>query len=157
MERETGIEPVTSSLGSWRSTAELLPLNFVRLPLRCIQDNGHRPCVCLSPALFVTFPLGTCVRTHLAARPAPGVIDLAVSDFKSSDSKMDFELDEITIDDVQKAFLSGQYSSRSLADTTAGSLALVGARPANDAFVAAQLRLAALGDALSLRSRAWIS
>ena len=26
MERETGIEPVTSSLGSWRSTAELLPL-----------------------------------------------------------------------------------------------------------------------------------
>jgi hypothetical protein len=25
MERETGIEPVTSSLGSWRSTAELLP------------------------------------------------------------------------------------------------------------------------------------
>jgi hypothetical protein len=31
MERETGIEPVTSSLGSWRSTAELLPLNLVRL------------------------------------------------------------------------------------------------------------------------------
>ena len=26
MERETGIEPATSSLGSWRSTAELLPL-----------------------------------------------------------------------------------------------------------------------------------
>ena len=25
LERETGIEPVTSSLGSWRSTAELLP------------------------------------------------------------------------------------------------------------------------------------
>ena len=25
MERETGIEPVTSSLGSWRSTSELLP------------------------------------------------------------------------------------------------------------------------------------
>src|SRR6202020_1532186 len=28
LERETGIEPVTSSLGSWRSTAELLPLYF---------------------------------------------------------------------------------------------------------------------------------
>src|ERR1700730_7651342 len=28
MERETGIEPATSSLGSWRSTAELLPLRF---------------------------------------------------------------------------------------------------------------------------------
>ena len=27
MERETGIEPATSSLGSWRSTAELLPLS----------------------------------------------------------------------------------------------------------------------------------
>jgi amidase len=118
--------------------------------------------------------------------------------------KKDFELDEITIDDLQKAFLSGQYSSRSLAEkylariqeidkagpmvnsvielnpealqiadaldlerkakgprgplhgipvlikdnidtgdrmnTTAGSLALLGGRPANDAFVAAQLR-----------------
>ena len=30
MERETGIEPVTSSLGSWRSTAELLPLRCER-------------------------------------------------------------------------------------------------------------------------------
>src|SRR5215467_11422542 len=31
MERETGIEPATSSLGSWRSTAELLPLiNYLR-------------------------------------------------------------------------------------------------------------------------------
>ena len=27
MERETGIEPATSSLGSWHSTAELLPLS----------------------------------------------------------------------------------------------------------------------------------
>ena len=28
MERETGIEPATSSLGSWHSTAELLPLDL---------------------------------------------------------------------------------------------------------------------------------
>jgi hypothetical protein len=42
MERETGIEPVTSSLGSWRSTAELLPLNFVRLPFQRIRDNGSK-------------------------------------------------------------------------------------------------------------------
>ena len=42
MERETGIEPVTSSLGSWRSTAELLPLNFVRVPFQAIQNNGSR-------------------------------------------------------------------------------------------------------------------
>ena len=41
LERETGIEPVTSSLGSWRSTAELLPLNFVRLSFRPIQDNAR--------------------------------------------------------------------------------------------------------------------
>ena len=129
-----------------------------------------------------------------AAAPAPGIIDF----------KKDFELDEITIDDLQKAFLSGQYSSRSLTEkylariqeidkagpmvnsvielnpealqiadaldqerkakgprgplhgipvlikdnidtgdrmnTTAGSLALLGARPANDAFVASRLR-----------------
>ena len=29
MERETGLEPATSSLGSWHSTTELLPLAFV--------------------------------------------------------------------------------------------------------------------------------
>ena len=28
LERETGLEPVTSSLGSWHSTTELLPLGF---------------------------------------------------------------------------------------------------------------------------------
>ena len=32
MERETGIEPATSSLGSWRSTAELLPLSWANVP-----------------------------------------------------------------------------------------------------------------------------
>ncbi len=130
--------------------------------------------------------------------PAPGP---AAGDFVT-----DFEFDEITIDDVQKAFQSGQYSSRSLTEkylkrigeidktgpmlnsiielnpdalriadavdqerkskgprgplhgipvlikdnidtadrmsTTAGSMALLGSRPANDAFVAAQLRKA---------------
>ena len=29
MERETGFEPATSSLGSWHSTTELLPRSFV--------------------------------------------------------------------------------------------------------------------------------
>ena len=28
LERETGFEPATSSLGSWHSTTELLPLAF---------------------------------------------------------------------------------------------------------------------------------
>src|SRR5712692_3032084 len=52
MERETGIEPATSSLGSWRSTAELLPLesglaNVARLPLRGAGHNlGLRPAGC---------------------------------------------------------------------------------------------------------------
>jgi amidase len=135
--------------------------------------------------------------------PAP---DPAVTDPKKEDFKNDFELDEITIADLQKSFQSGQYSSRSVTEkylarmqeidkagpkvnsvievnpdalqiadaldqerkskgprgplhgipvlikdnidtgdrmnTTAGSLALVGSRPANDAFVAAQLRKA---------------
>ena len=35
MERETGVEPATSSLGSWHSTTELLPLTllFFYLPV----------------------------------------------------------------------------------------------------------------------------
>ena len=44
MERETGIEPATSSLGSWRSTAELLPLSRktkLSLPLRADSLNLH--------------------------------------------------------------------------------------------------------------------
>jgi hypothetical protein len=38
MERETGIEPATSSLGSWHSTAELLPLvDRIRTSLKCLD------------------------------------------------------------------------------------------------------------------------
>ncbi len=40
MERETGIEPATSSLGSWRSTAELLPLDGTRVSP---GSAGHNP------------------------------------------------------------------------------------------------------------------
>jgi hypothetical protein len=32
MERETGVEPATSSLGSWHSTTELLPLSGSSVP-----------------------------------------------------------------------------------------------------------------------------
>jgi len=42
--------------------------------------------------------------------PGPGVQNL------EQPFKKDFELDEITIDDLQKAFQSGQYSSRSLSE-----------------------------------------
>src|ERR1035441_6358760 len=155
MERETGIEPVTSSLGSWRSTAELLPLNFVRLPFRSSQDNApYRrflrlpfcrtarkiPALDLHPhsshvagALMSadSLPPKYSSRRNLlrpranaplvaAAYPAPGsarVVDSepapapAVSHFER-----EFELDEVTIDDLQKAFQSGQYSSRSLTE-----------------------------------------
>jgi hypothetical protein len=39
LERETGIEPATSSLGSWHSTAELLPLGLtviIAMPKRSL-------------------------------------------------------------------------------------------------------------------------
>jgi amidase len=141
-----------------------------------------------------------------AAYPAFGAARVIESPTPAGNFKNDFELDEITIADLQKAFQSGQYSSRSVTEkylariqevdkagpkvnsvievnpdalqiadaldrerkskgprgplhgipvlikdnidtgdrmnTTAGSLALVGSRPANDAFVASQLRKA---------------
>jgi hypothetical protein len=43
MERETGIEPATSSLGSWRSTAELLPLIYeMKMIKQCRQGCSTR-------------------------------------------------------------------------------------------------------------------
>jgi hypothetical protein len=60
MERETGIEPATSSLGSWRSTAELLPLrlannalNDVSLPPLPVPHNRIT-----SQGVFFHKPLG---------------------------------------------------------------------------------------------------
>ncbi len=52
---------------------------------------------------------------------APAVVDFEDHDVeqnssKRSDFKLDFELDEITIDGLQKALQSGQYSSRSLTE-----------------------------------------
>ena len=41
MERETGIEPATSSLGSWRSTAELLPLRLHDFSSRELSRKGE--------------------------------------------------------------------------------------------------------------------
>ena len=46
--------------------------------------------------------------------PVPGSVPAAQN--VEQNFKKDFELDEITIDDLQKAFQSGQYSSRSLAE-----------------------------------------
>src|ERR1700685_2161708 len=67
MERETGIEPATSSLGSWRSTAELLPLrlannalNDVSLPPLPVPHNRIT-----SQGVFST--------SHLAVRHRQGI------------------------------------------------------------------------------------
>jgi amidase len=152
----------------------------------------------------VTASLATVVHPALGSAR---VVDAAPASAPTvANFETEFELDEITIDDLQKAFKSGQYSSRSLSEkylariheidkagpafnsvlelnpdaleiadtldqertskgprgplhgipilikdnidtgdqmnTTAGSLALLGSRPANDAFVAAQLRKA---------------
>ena len=50
MERETGIEPATSSLGSWRSTAELLPLKH------SLSAYYHRSCASKPHSLFISEP-----------------------------------------------------------------------------------------------------
>ena len=156
------------------------------------RRNFLRTGVTATLATAVCPSLGSARVADSAPAPAPTV------------TVKDFELDEITIDDVQKALQSGQYSSRSLTEkyltriqeidkagpmvnsvielnpdalqiadaldqerkskgprgplhgipvlikdnidtgdrmnTTAGSLALLGSRPPNDAFVAAQLR-----------------
>ncbi len=42
MERETGVEPATSSLGSWHSTTELLPRSFVFLQLPETKGLSHQ-------------------------------------------------------------------------------------------------------------------
>ena len=48
--------------------------------------------------------------------PAPGPAGQNVEQNFERNFKKDFELDEITIDDLQKAFQSGQHSSRSLTE-----------------------------------------
>src|ERR1700675_2787478 len=55
--------------------------------------------------------LGAARVVGFVAAPGPGVQNVAQN--LEQNFKKDFELDEITIDDFQKAFQSGQYSSRS--------------------------------------------
>ena len=38
LERETGLEPATSSLGSWHSTTELLPLLGARIHIQTFSE-----------------------------------------------------------------------------------------------------------------------
>ena len=44
MERETGIEPATSSLGSWHSTAELLPLVECSVAPQTLYEAEYSRC-----------------------------------------------------------------------------------------------------------------
>jgi hypothetical protein len=43
MERETGIEPATNSLGSCDSTTELLPLSLSYLTVRLVSGSSKAP------------------------------------------------------------------------------------------------------------------
>jgi amidase len=72
--------------------------NFLRTGATATLATAAYPA--LGSARVVGLPLAS------APAPAPAVIDF----------KKDFELDEIRIDGVQKAFQSGQYSSRSLTE-----------------------------------------
>ena len=51
-----------------------------------------------------------------SARVAEGLPTAAASAIPAKDAVKDFELDEITIDEVQMAFQSGKYSSHSLTE-----------------------------------------
>ena len=56
MERETGIEPATSSLGSWHSTAELLPLIKIRCT-KLIPRNSQMLISVIPPLLSTRYRL----------------------------------------------------------------------------------------------------
>ena len=81
MERETGIEPVTSSLGSWRSTAELLPHTTVaepRLPpiqgqLQCRATLKHAGITASWQRHTCPLPRAQCDRLRTANGKAFGI------------------------------------------------------------------------------------
>jgi hypothetical protein len=58
VERETGIEPATSSLGSWRSTTELLP------PLEPIPRASLTPAVQAAICVLIKLIADAPVRRH---------------------------------------------------------------------------------------------
>ncbi len=165
MERETGIEPATSSLGSWRSTAELLPLRLANELSLSPPSRPHNHCTrlvnscvhsCLnsrpvaqssfesrelmrssnsaisrrkflqsavtasgSAALYPAFSVG---RAVVPAGPAPNV--------------KPFELEEITITELQDGMKSGKFTSRSLVETYMGRIDEIDKRgPAINAII----------------------
>ena len=72
MERETGFEPATSSLGSWHSTTELLPRSCVlpcrqtapaSLPIRESTSRHHHHNIMIAP--MAALSTGTASDVHL--------------------------------------------------------------------------------------------
>ena len=70
MERETGIEPATSSLGSWHSTAELLPLALFLSYSTVFRGLAFPPACVYSPCSpYQTMPPDRKVDTKTATKP----------------------------------------------------------------------------------------
>src|SRR6202048_963636 len=81
--------------------------------------------------------------------PGPGVQNL------EQIFKKDFELDEITIDDLQKAFQSGQYSSRSLSEKYLARIAEIDkAGPAINSIIEINPDALAIAEALDKERKA---
>ena len=68
MERETGLEPATSSLGSWHSTTELLPRSCVFRYLTVPQGLIHK-WTSRAPSILIHFT--TSSRYHNAQSTSP--------------------------------------------------------------------------------------
>ena len=143
MERETGIEPATSSLGSWRSTAELLPLSDARLDYHsglavttawrvnfcgdsCL--NG-RPCgsilfalgkhAFIQNRLFATQICATRFDDDCGGRAVSGAERGASFRPCSGTPRFPvqtFELEEVTIAGLQDGMKSGKFTSQSLVE-----------------------------------------
>ena len=63
MERETGFEPATSSLGSWHSTTELLPPVGESSSWLILNEIGHRRAVSPVSAVYRFTPVRTTKQT----------------------------------------------------------------------------------------------
>src|SRR5437868_10988355 len=150
MERETGIEPATSSLGSWRSTAELLPLSAslayhspapVSIRTHVAADSsrwrakpGHS---CFnSPPAFNLDISWTLMRSSNSGSSRRGFLQTALTasaaitlrpalssareislPAESPNAEVKpFDLEEITIADLQDGMKSGKFTARSLVE-----------------------------------------
>ena len=58
MERETGLEPATSSLGSWHSTTELLPLRAFCSTCHFLQKLALPIAKSLKSLVSILYPYG---------------------------------------------------------------------------------------------------